>query len=162
MKIKELEPKQGNVEVQIKIKEMGDIREFEKFGKTGRVANAIAMDETGEIKLSLWNEQIDQIKAGDTVLIKNGYVNEWKGELQLTTGRAGSMEVVSSGDSGSHILTDDEKTEEEILYEQKETGGHVMTKDEKTEEEVLCEKSEKPSIEESATSDELDIEEEKI
>ena len=34
--------------------EKGDIREFEKFGKTGRVCNAIAKDATGEIKLSLW------------------------------------------------------------------------------------------------------------
>ena len=45
------------------------------------------MDGTGEIKVTLWNEDIDNVKTGDKIQITNGYVNEWQGELQLTTGR---------------------------------------------------------------------------
>ncbi len=95
--IKDLEVKQGNAELIAEVVEVGAAREFNKFGKSGRVANARLKDETGEIKLSLWNEQIDLVHAGDKVHIKNGYVSEWQGEKQLTTGRLGTIEVVEKG-----------------------------------------------------------------
>ena len=94
MQIKDLKPKQGSVDVTVDIVDVGEAREFQKFGKPGRVSNAIAKDESGDIKLTLWNEDIDKVKAGDKVHISNGYVNEWQGEMQLTTGRMGKMEVV--------------------------------------------------------------------
>ena len=103
MKIKDLKPKIGNVDVVVDIIDIGAPREFQKFGKPGRVATAIAKDDSGDVKLTLWNEDIDKIKAGDKVHLTNGYVNEWQGEIQLTTGRMGKMEVVgkaeTSGDS---------------------------------------------------------------
>jgi len=58
------------------------------------VANAVAKDETGDIKITLWNDEIDRIKGGDRVSIQNGYVSEWQGELQVSTGRFGKIEVV--------------------------------------------------------------------
>ncbi|HII29451.1 hypothetical protein COT48_00480 [Candidatus Woesearchaeota archaeon CG08_land_8_20_14_0_20_47_9] len=100
MKISELKIRDGNVELEADVADVGDAREFSKFGKPGRVATATIKDETGEIKLSLWNEQIDQIRPGMRIRIKNGYVGEWKGEKQLTTGRAGTMEVIGEGEAG--------------------------------------------------------------
>ena len=94
MQIKDLKPKQGNVDIIVDVIDVGVPREFEKFGKPGKVATAIAKDETGDIKLTLWNEDIEKIKAGDKVHLTNGYVNEWQGEMQLTTGRMGKFEVV--------------------------------------------------------------------
>ena len=72
MAIKDLQPKQP--------------REFQKFGKAGKVATATVKDSSGTIKMSLWNEQVDQIKPGDKLKITNGYVNEYQGDMQLTTG----------------------------------------------------------------------------
>ena len=94
MQIKDLKPKQGNVDVVVDVIDVGIPREFEKFGKAGRVSTAITKDETGDIKLTLWNEEIEKIKAGDKIHIINGYVNEWQGEMQLTAGRLGKLEVV--------------------------------------------------------------------
>lgn len=94
MNINELKAGQGSVTVEGEITEISEPRTFEKYGKSGRVANATLKDDTGTIKLSLWNEQIDTIKPGMTVKITNGYVNEWKGELQLTTGKFGKLEVL--------------------------------------------------------------------
>jgi replication factor A1 len=99
MKISELEAKQGNVDLVAQVAEVSDAKEFSKFGKAGRVANATLKDETGEIRLSLWNEQIDQVKAGSRVHIKNGFVNEWQGEKQLTTGRAGTIEILPDAET---------------------------------------------------------------
>ncbi len=96
MKVNELQAKQGNVDIEVEIVSVDEPREFQKFGMTGRVANATAKDDTGEIKVTLWNEQIDQVKAGDKVKITKGYVNEWQGEKQLTTGKFGQLEVLGS------------------------------------------------------------------
>ena len=102
MQIKDLKPKQGNVDVTVDVVDVGEAREFQKFGKAGRVSNAIAKDETGDIKLTLWNEDIDKVKSGDKVRISNGYVNEWQGELQLTTGRMGKLEIVGKADADAN------------------------------------------------------------
>jgi replication factor A1 len=99
MQVKDLKPRQGNVDIVLDVIDIGATREFEKFGKPGKVATAIAKDETGDIKLTLWNEDIDKVKAGDRVHLTNGYVSEWQGEMQLTTGRLGKLEVVGKSDA---------------------------------------------------------------
>jgi replication factor A1 len=94
MKIEELQPRQGKVDIEVEVVDIGEIREFEKFGKPGRVANATVKDDSGEIKLTLWNDEIDTVKVGEKIKITNGYVNEFQGEKQLTAGRFGKLEVV--------------------------------------------------------------------
>ncbi|MBD3259959.1 DNA-binding protein [Candidatus Woesearchaeota archaeon] len=96
MKINELQPKQGKVEIVVEITEKEEPREFTKFGAVGKVCSCKAKDETGEIKLTLWNDQIDQVDVGDKVKISNGYVNEYQGEMQLTTGKFGKLEKVEA------------------------------------------------------------------
>ncbi len=111
MAIKDLEIKQGNVDLTAEVVEVGEVREFNKFGKSGRVATAKLKDESGEINLSLWNDDIDKVKVGDTIHIKNGFVNEWQGTPQLTTGRQGTLEVVGKADESSE--EESEETDEE-------------------------------------------------
>ncbi|MDP2908503.1 MAG: SOSS complex subunit B family protein [Nanoarchaeota archaeon] len=94
MQIKELQSKQGKVSMEVEVKEIGDVREFQKFGNTGRVANATVADPTGTIKLTLWNEDIDKIRIGDKLKITDGFVSEFQGEKQLSAGRFGKLEVV--------------------------------------------------------------------
>ena len=98
MKINELNIKQSSVELEAEISEIKDERTFEKFGKENRVATAILKDETGTIKLSLWNDQIELAthakEQGKKLRVSNGYVNEWQGEPQLTAGKFGKLEVI--------------------------------------------------------------------
>jgi len=94
MMISELKPKQGKVEITAEVKDIEEPRTFNKFGKEGRVANATIFDDSGEIKLTLWNDDIDKVKVGSKIKITNGFVNEWQGEMQLTAGRMGKLEVV--------------------------------------------------------------------
>lgn len=96
MKINELKPRMGKIEITAAVKEVGEAREFDKFGKKGRVCNATISDDSGETKLTLWNDEIDKVKAGDKVKITNGYVNEFQGEMQLTAGKFGKLEVVKA------------------------------------------------------------------
>jgi replication factor A1 len=97
MAIKDLTPKQGKVFLDAEVASKGTVREFNKFGKQGKVCDAEIKDETGKMKLTLWNEQVDMINVGDKISIKNGYVGEWQGEMQLSTGKFGSLEVTEKG-----------------------------------------------------------------
>ena len=124
MKISELKAGQGSVEISGELIELGEARTFNKFGTEGRVATARVKDDSGEILLSLWNDQIDKVKQGDVVAIKNGYVKEWQGELQLTTGRQGTLEVTgtavkteSAGKPEPEAKADEVKVPEEPLGE---------------------------------------------
>ena len=130
MAVKDLQIRQGNVDIIVDIVDVGEVREFEKFGKSGRVATAIVKDETGDVKLTLWNEQIDQVKAGDKVHITNGYVNEWQGEKQLTTGKMGKLEVIGEGKETKEEMTKgpNEEEDKKIYEESKERLEKVEEK----------------------------------
>ena len=94
MEISQLQPKQGNVDITAEVTEIGETRTFNKFGQEGRVANAKIKDSSGEMTLTLWNDQIDQVKPGSKIAVKNGYVSEWQGEKQLSTGKFGTIELL--------------------------------------------------------------------
>lgn len=116
--IKDLQPKQGSVSLEADVIEMGPVREFQKFGKPGRVCTAVIKDDSGQCNLSLWNEQIDQVKAGDKIKITDGFASEWQGNIQVTTGRNGTLEVESG--AATQTASSDEKTEEPSLKEEVE------------------------------------------
>ena len=97
MKISEINPNQGNIDATVEIISIDEPREFKKYGRKLRVANAIARDDSGEIKLTLWNDDIDNVKAGMTLHITNGYCTEFQGEKQLTTGKFGKFEIIGGG-----------------------------------------------------------------
>ncbi len=93
--IKDLNDGMKRVSVEAKVVEKGDPREVKSKYKdeTYRIVDAVVADETGSIKLTLWNEQIDQVNVGDNVKIENGYVTSFKGEIQLNVGKFGTMTV---------------------------------------------------------------------
>jgi replication factor A1 len=95
LNIKELRNGMKRVNVEAKVVEKGNPREVMSRYKdeTYTVADAMVADETGSIKLTLWNEQIDQVNINDKVKIENGYVTSFKGEIQLNVGKYGKMTV---------------------------------------------------------------------
>ncbi|MDI6847069.1 MAG: OB-fold nucleic acid binding domain-containing protein [Candidatus Bathyarchaeia archaeon] len=98
MKIKDLRNGMKRVSVEAKVIEKSDTREVVSRFKdtTHKVATAIIRDETGTIKLTLWNEQINQVDVNDTVKVENGYVTSFRGEIQLNVGRYGNLTVEQS------------------------------------------------------------------
>jgi ssDNA-binding replication factor A large subunit len=66
-----------------------------------RVADAMLKDDSGTIKMSLWNDDATRFKAGDKIKITNGYVNEFQGDKQLTAGKFGKIEKLGEGSSDS-------------------------------------------------------------
>lgn len=93
--IKDLRNGMKRVTVEAEVKEKGDPREVRSRYKdeTYQVADAVVADETGSIKLTLWNEQIEQVNVGNKIKIENGYVTSFKGEIQLNIGKFGTFTV---------------------------------------------------------------------
>jgi replication factor A1 len=95
MKISELKAGATNVELEGTVTEKSETREvITKYGKRLNVANAVISDDTGSIAISLWGENIDMVNQGDKVKVTNGYVGEFRGTPQLSTGKYGKIEVI--------------------------------------------------------------------
>jgi replication factor A1 len=67
---------------------------YTRWGTMASVSNALIGDETGSIKISLWNEQIYTISQGDKIQIVKGKVMSFQGEPQLRLGRQGHVSVI--------------------------------------------------------------------
>jgi replication factor A1 len=95
LKIKDMRNGMKRVSVEGKVLEKSDTREvMSRFKDTmHRVATVIISDETDNIKLTLWNEQIGQVNVDDNVKVENGYVTSFRGEIQLNVGRYGTLSV---------------------------------------------------------------------
>lgn len=62
-----------------------------RFGNSASVANALISDETGKIKMCLWNEQIKSISEGDIIQIENATISSFRGEKQVRIRRNGLL-----------------------------------------------------------------------
>ena len=84
------------VDVEAKVIQKSETREVTSRYKneTYKVADATIKDDTGAVKLTLWNEQIDQVNVDDTVRIENGYIRSFRGEIQLNVGRYGKLTIL--------------------------------------------------------------------
>lgn len=94
----------GMKEVNLKAKVLEVARPtqvFTRFGNYASVANALIADETGTIKLCLWNEQINSVSNGDTIQIENARTSTFRGERQLSIGKTGTLSNIE--DSGYQL-----------------------------------------------------------
>ncbi len=115
MKISDLKVGASNVTVQAKVVNKEDPREvITKYGKRLSVANITLQDDSGSIPMSLWGNDISTVDVGDTIEVANGYVNEFRGAPQLSTGKFGKIKVVEKGSGASaEAYSADEPTEED-------------------------------------------------
>ncbi|MFC7325771.1 single-stranded DNA binding protein [Halorubrum rutilum] len=74
------------------------IRTFDRDdGSEGRVANLTVGDETGRVRVTLWDDKADlteEFEPGEVVEVGDGYVRERDGDLELHVGDRGTVERV--------------------------------------------------------------------
>lgn len=74
---------------------MGDPRTVNlKSGGTVDVCDATIEDDTGNMSLTLWGSDIQQVNIGDRIRIGNAYTNTFKDQVSLTKGKYGTLEIV--------------------------------------------------------------------
>ena len=87
---------------------------YTRYGNSAMVTNAWIADETGKVKLCLWNEQASYITTGDIIQIKNASVSAFRGERQLRLGKTGTVSVIQS--RGNRTMQDFEDIDKNTIY----------------------------------------------
>ena len=82
------------VNVVVKVVSKGDVNEVysRRDGSMHRVSDVLVGDETGSIILTAWDENIDRLIEGNTIVVRNGYTSIFRGSMRLNVGRFGSIE----------------------------------------------------------------------
>lgn len=94
MTVEELDADADDVEIEGTIKELPTPRAVSTQYGQKKITTAVFSDDTGEIDLTLWEEEIEAVEEGDEVLITGAYVREWVDDIQLNIGRDGNIEAV--------------------------------------------------------------------
>jgi replication factor A1 len=96
MNIDDLTVESEDVELEATITDIKTPRAVSsKYGQK-RITLATLEDDTGEIQVTLWEEQIDAVRGheGSQVRISGAYTRDWVGELQLNIPREGTIDIV--------------------------------------------------------------------
>ena len=91
-----------DVDIEGKVATIFEERTFTtENGRDGRVRNAILVDESGSIRVTFWNEDVDtiqEVKEGDVIKILHGYVKEgFRGGVEYQVGRRSEIHVNPKG-----------------------------------------------------------------
>lgn len=63
-----------------------------------RIAECLVGDETGVIVFTARNEQVDLMKAGSTVILRNAKIDMFRGSMRLAVDKWGRVEVTEDAD----------------------------------------------------------------
>ncbi len=90
-----------DVDVEGKVVQMFPINTFDRNGKEGRVQNIIIADESAQIRLTFWNEDVEKIeglKVDDVVSVRHAYAKEgYRGGVEIHMGRDAEITINPKG-----------------------------------------------------------------
>jgi ssDNA-binding replication factor A large subunit len=119
LEIKNILPKIRNLNLNARIVNIFPVKEFESKGRKGKVASVILGDQTGTIRMSLWDQQtemIDKLKPGMAVEVFGGYTRE---------NGIGGVEIRLSGRGGVKILKSSDLPEVKKMRSQKKARKNI-------------------------------------
>lgn len=98
LKISDLSDGMKNVKVKGRITQITPVREFQrKDGNSGKVCNIFISDNTDQIRVPLWDKQVDMINDGT---ISEGVI------IELTDGLVRKKHIWRAGNKATKIFTD--------------------------------------------------------
>ncbi len=102
LEIKNILSGMRDVEVLGKVMAIYEARPFSSNGREGKVGSMVIADETGQVRLVLWNTQADNIerlKVGDVVKVKGGYVKERNNSQEVHLNEKGRLAINPEGET---------------------------------------------------------------
>ena len=97
IEVSELSTEMRDVDIEGRVARIFPITTFEKDGRKGQVQNIILADESGTVRVTFWNEDVEKIKTlqeGDTIRVKHGYVKEgFRGGVDYQVGKKAEIEI---------------------------------------------------------------------
>lgn len=99
LKINKVLPGMRSVNILGKVVKFYGVNEFKKEDREGKVANMLFGDETGSLRLVIWDTALiskfenEEIKEGNVIRIKNGYVKQNNGFKEIHLGAQGEISL---------------------------------------------------------------------
>lgn len=98
--VSELKNGMQGIELELTIQHVFSPKDFEKNGKKGKLCSLLVGDETGETRLTAWNEDIkklEKIEKGDKIIAKNCYVKSFQDKPQISLSFKGDIILKKKG-----------------------------------------------------------------
>jgi replication factor A1 len=88
LNIRDLLPGMSNVNMKLKVLGVSEPDQIiTGKGVEHKMLELEVGDETGTIKLVLWDDKVIPLKVGDLVQVENGFVSSFKGEWRINVGK---------------------------------------------------------------------------
>lgn len=117
-KIKEVAAGLRGVEVLGRIIKKYEVRTFNKNGREGRVASLLLGDETGVLRVVLWDEnhinQVDNMNENDILKVVNAYAKENQGFRELHLGNRSELIINPEGEDVDEVKKVDDFLQKKI------------------------------------------------
>jgi len=102
LKVNEVIPGLSSVNLNAKVINNFGVRNFDTGSRKGRVTNLVIGDETGIIRLVIWDEKLidlieNELSIGDIIKVKGAYVRENSGMGELHLGSKAELEINPDG-----------------------------------------------------------------
>ena len=104
LKISELYGGMRSVEIIGKVLKLYEVREFKKENREGKVGSFLIGDETGTTRIVMWDNNLikniedNEIKEEDIVKVKNAYVKDNNGFIEVHLGERGKLNINPEGE----------------------------------------------------------------
>lgn len=85
----------SNATIEGTITAISPVRDVTTSRGPARVADATLQDDTGTIVLTLWGDDAARYSVGQKVRITDGWVKDFRGKLQISMGRSGTISVLA-------------------------------------------------------------------
>lgn len=99
-------PGMRSIEFVGKVQKIFDLIKFDKGNRKGQVRSMVAGDETGTVRVVLWNDQvekIDPLKEGDIIKVENAYIKENQGQKEIHLNDKSNFEINPPGEIVSEV-----------------------------------------------------------
>jgi ssDNA-binding replication factor A large subunit len=85
----------SNATIDATITAISAVRDVTTSRGASQVADATLQDDSGTITLTLWGEDVKKYAVGQKVHITDGWVKDFRGKLQVSMGRSGTIKIVT-------------------------------------------------------------------
>jgi replication factor A1 len=88
------------VQLNLRVLKTYELRTFSREGREGQVASFLAGDETGVVRVALWNEHaplIEKLPEGTIIQVREATVRDNQGRVELSVGAGASVVISPSG-----------------------------------------------------------------
>ncbi len=117
LQIKNVLAGQRNVEVLGKVQRIFEVRDFDTGERKGKVGSFLIADETGLIRVVLWNdmaEQLEKINEGDIVKVRSGYVRENNNRKEIHLNEKSTLDINPEGEKVENVKAEPVSTRKKI------------------------------------------------